>query len=703
MLTKEKIIEFMERAAYKPLTTEELMNELAAEPTSISQILRELETEGKIYFTKSGRYGLPEKMDLVVGTLQGHPKGFGFLIPDKPGIADIYIGSGNLKGAMNNDKIVVKVITKPGQGEKLEGETVKILKRANENVVGTFEKSKNFGFVIADENRLGQDIFIPQGLAQGAKTGDKVVVKITRWPEPRRNPEGEIIQILGPKDAPGVDIESIIWKYHLPVDFPQAVKDEVNSMDLEVTDKDIENRRDLRELLMITIDGEDAKDLDDAVSLERTETGLYRLGVHIADVSHYVKEGSALDQEAYNRATSFYLVDRVIPMLPRELSNGLCSLHPRVNRLSMSCIMDIDNDGNVVHHEIFPSVIHIDERMTYNKVARILIDKDEELRRDYSHIVPMVEEMEQLCLVLRNRRFKRGAIDFDFPETKVKLDEQGTPIEIVKVERTIADQVIEEFMLVCNEVVAEHMHWLEVPFVYRIHEDPAEAKLSTLNTFLNTFGLGIRGLNKIHPRALQQVLEKVKGKKEERVVSTIMLRSMKQARYSEESVGHFGLAAQYYSHFTSPIRRYPDLIIHRIMRESLFGEGMSEKRKNKLAKMVPDIALQSSLQERIAVEAERDTKDLKKIQYMKQFIGETYEAIISGVTSFGIFVELDNLVEGLIHVRTMNDDYYHFREEQYCLIGEHTKKVFQIGDPIKVKLVNVNEDQKEIDFEIVQE
>lgn len=698
----ERILAYMHKAAYKPLTAEELMRELGGDNLDeFFKVLYGMEQAGEIICTRRMRYGLPEKLNLIVGKLQGHQDGFGFLIPARPGHEDVFIGADSMNGAMHGDRVIARFKGAGRRGMREEGEIIRILQRGSAKLVGTFEQDRQHGFVVPDEKRVAQDIFIAKGMEQGAQTGDKVVVEITRWPEKRRNAEGKVIEIIGRKGEPGIDIESIIWKFNLPREFPQDVQQEVHKVAPEVAAADIEGREDLRNLLMVTIDGEDAKDLDDAVSVEILPNGNYLLGVHIADVGHYVTYGSALDKEAYQRATSVYLVDRAIPMLPRELSNGICSLNPRVDRLTQSVFMEIDETGKVLNNRVVESVIKTNERMTYTNVKKILVDKEPELRQRYDYLVETFENMEKLCHILRKRRLDRGAIDFDFPEVKVKLDEQGRPVAIVKQERTIADQIIEEFMLVANETVAERYFWMEVPFLYRIHEEPDEEKLTNLNMFLANFGLGVKGMKKIRPRALQDIVNRVAGRPEQRVVNTLLLRSMKQARYSEENLGHFGLAAKFYTHFTSPIRRYPDLVIHRIIKEIIKNGSLNEKRRAKLVKFLPAAATQSSEQERFAMEAERDSVDLKKVEFMLDKVGQEFDGIISGVTSFGMFVELDNLVEGLVHVTTMHDDFYEFVENQYSLVGRHTRRTFRIGQPVRVELTRVNIDERQLDFELL--
>lgn len=700
---KERILEFMREDAYKPLLFGELTTVLDVPKTDTDlfrNVIEELEAEGKIFKTHKDRYGVPERMNLIVGYLQGNERGYGFVVPDDEDIKDIFIPSDGLNGAMHHDRVIARVNKKVIGDKRSEGEIIRIIKRANETVVGTFESSKYFGFVVPDDRRISGDIFIPKDELNGAKSGQKVVAQILVWPEKRRNAEGRIVEIIGDKNEPGADILSIIKSYNLKEDFPEEVIKQAESISQTVTEDMIKGRRDLRGLRMVTIDGEDAKDLDDAVSIERLPNGNYKLGVHIADVSFYVTEGSPLDREALKRGTSVYLVDRVIPMLPKSLSNGICSLNPRIDRLAFSVMMEIDSSGKVVDHEIFESVINIEERMTYTNVYKILEENDEELIKRYEYLLNDFKTMKELALILRRKRTLRGAIDFDFDEAKIILDEKGRPVEVKKYEITIANKIIEEFMLICNETVAEHFYWSNTPFVYRIHEEPDSEKIETFAEFVHNLGYTLKGINKIHPKALQDLLEKAKGTKEETIISTVMLRSLQKARYSHINHGHFGLAAKYYSHFTSPIRRYPDLIIHRIMKEYLKGR-MNPDRENVLNERLPDITKLCSERERAAEEAERETDDLKKVEYMKKHEGEVFEGIISGVTSFGMFVELSNTIEGLVRMSSMEDDYYIFNEKQYSLIGEKSRKVYRIGDTVNVMLVRADIAARKIEFTIV--
>lgn len=698
----------MRETAYKPMTYQELEQHFeiqdADEFKQFLKLLNELEQRGEILRTRSDRYGVPERMNLLRGRLQTHPKGFGFLIPDDKEHPDVYIHANDMQSAMNGDTILVRITAKGTAGGRLEGEVVRIVKRANTEVVGTFQNYETYGFVIVDDKRIVKDIFVPQEAMKGAVDGQKVVVKIVKYPEGRSLAQGEVIEILGHKNDPGVDILSIIRKHGLPEAFPPDVLAEAEEVPDKISEEELQGRRDLRGKRIVTIDGEDAKDLDDAVHVERLEGGGYRLGVHIADVGYYVREKSKLDQEAYNRGCSVYLVDRVIPMLPHRLSNGICSLNPHVDRLTLTCEMEFDDKARVVKHDIYTSVIRSVERMTYTNVRKILTEEDPELMERYKDLIEDFRIMEELATKLRSARMARGAIDFDFQEAKVLVDENGKPTDIVKRERSIAERIIEEFMLVANETVAEHFFWLKLPFLYRIHEDPDSEKMMNFMQFISNFGYVVRGKgNRVHPRALQTLLEEIKETREETVISTMMLRSMKQARYDAESQGHFGLAAEFYTHFTSPIRRYPDLVIHRIIREVVENGGqLSEAREEYLASRMQDIADQSSERERVAVEAERDTEALKKAEFMLDKIGEEFTGIISSVTSFGMFVELDNTVEGLIRLSDLADDYYHFHEMQMALIGERTSKVYRIGDEVRVRVARVNMDEHTIDFELVE-
>lgn len=703
MQLREAIIKYMKEKAYRPLLAEELAYRLGIANKDLSlflDVLRDMEREGDIVRTRKGRYGIPERMDLIVGHLQCHQNGFGFVIPRDEFYEDVYIPAEGLNGAMHNDKVIAKLVKRRGEGRRTEGEIIRILERSNRRIVGVFERSRNFGFVIPDDPRILQDIYVPGDQTMDAKNNYKVLVEITRWPEKRRNPEGRVIEVLGHKDDVGVDILSIIKAHGIPEEFPSRVLKEAEAIPDTVREEDIQGRVDLRGMNIVTIDGADAKDLDDAVSVERLPNGNYRLGVHIADVAHYVKENSALDKEAYKRGTSVYFVDRVVPMLPPKLSNGICSLNPRVDRLAMTVFMEIDSYGKVVDYDIMESVIRTKERMTYTDVSDILEKGDSKLIDRYGYLVEDFKLMEELCRILNRKREKRGSIDFDFQETKVIVDEEGRPVDIVKVDRRIAERIIEEFMLACNETIAEHMYWMGVPFIYRVHEEPDPEKLEQFNEFIYSFGYSIKGVREVHSKALQKLLQKIKGRKEERIINTLLLRSLKRARYFHHNLGHYGLAADYYCHFTSPIRRYPDLVIHRIIKEMLKGK-LKENRIEYLSRFVEKASFQSTDRELAAEEAEREVEDLKKVEYMIDRLGEEFEGIVSGVTAFGIFVELDNGVEGMVRVSSMEDDFYHYDEKRYMLIGERTKRTFRIGDTVRVQVARASLSDRKLDFVLV--
>lgn len=702
---KETLLSFMREEAYRPMDIQELVSVFDINPDeykSFKKVLKAMEKEGLIVRTKKDKFGVPERLGLISGKLEVHSKGYGFLLPENEGEKDVFIPSSSMNGAMNGDKVLVQITREDINGKKREGEVKEVLSRANNKIIGVYEDSRNFGFVVPEDSRLNQDIFISKKDRNGANEGDLVICEIVKWADKRRSPEGVIKEVLGKKGDKGLDILTIIKKYGLPEEFPAKVLNYAENIEEEIPEKEYARRVDLRNLRMVTIDGEDAKDLDDAVSIERLDNGKFRLGVHIADVSHYVKEKNPLDREALKRATSVYLIDRVIPMLPKKLSNGICSLNPKVDRLALSCFMIIDKKGKVIQHEIEETVIKTSERMTYTDVTKILENNDEELIKRYDYLVDDFKAMEELCNILREKRMRRGAIDFNFEESKIILNDLGKPVDIKPYDRAIANRIIEEFMLVCNETIAEHMYWTNLPFVYRIHEDPDEEKLEKFKEFVYNLGYVVRWGQEAHPRALQDILDKVKGKKEETVVSTLLLRSMMQAKYSPECVGHFGLAAKYYCHFTSPIRRYPDLQIHRIIKEQLNGK-IDEKRIAKLSNIVEIASKQSSEMERLAQEAEREVDDLKKAEYMQERIGEEFSAIISSVTSFGLFAELPNTIEGLIHITALDDDYYIYDEAHLCLIGERTKKVYRLGDEVKVRCSRVDIDNREVYFDLIEE
>lgn len=702
---KQKILAYMESADYIPLKRKEMRVVLSvpdADKEEFEQIVTELIAEGKIIETKRGKLSAPKALQMATGTFLSHAKGFGFVTPEEGG-NDIFIPASETNGAMQKDKVLYKVIQKSSDGKKAEGTIIKVLERANSRIVGLFEQVKGYGFVIADDKKFAKDIFIAKELTMGAVTGHKVVVEITDYGADRRNPEGKIVEILGHINDPGVDILSVIKRYDLAVEFEKEVYQEIENLETEVKEEDKIGREDLRDVLTITIDGEDAKDLDDAVSLQMLQNGNFELGVHIADVSHYVKFNTELDKEAYRRGTSVYLVDRVIPMLPHKLSNGICSLNPNTDRLALSCIMEIDHRGQVLDHKVVNSVIHSDYRMTYTAVREILEDGTPALLAEYQEIVPMLQNMNKLRMVLAEKRKKRGSVNFDLPESKIILDENGKPIDIRPYERSIATNLIEEFMLVCNETIAENFFWQEVPFVFRSHQEPDEEKTEKMEQFLRGFGYRVKKKDgELHPREIQKVLSEIEGKTEERVITRVVLRSMMQARYTADNQGHFGLAAKYYCHFTSPIRRYPDLQIHRLIKMILAGE-MNGKKEESLRRKMPEIAAHCSKRERIADEAERDTDNLKKVEYMMDKVGEYYEGIISGVTSWGIFVELPNTVEGMVALAQMDDDYYEFDEKNMLVFGRKSGKTYRLGDTVEVMVAKVSKEMGTIDFVFAEE
>ena len=702
MTIREKILELVNAKDYKPMIKEEILTKFDIDVSSKKEfykILDSLEKEGLIIKTGNERYAPINKDYLVVGTLEGNERGFGFVIPDDKDREDVFIPAENMIGAMHGDRVIANILNKSIGGRRDEGEIIRILSRENQFVVGTFEENKNFGFLIPDDQKITHDIFIPKGSYGEAKNRQKVVVEITMWPEPRRNPEGKVVEVLGYVGEKGTDILSIIRQFKLPEEFPERIIDIASNIEQTISPNELEGRTDLRHLKTFTIDGADAKDLDDAISIEVLENGNYSLGVHIADVAHYVKENSPIDKEALNRGNSVYLIDRVVPMLPRELSNGICSLNPNEDRLTLSVIMEINRNGNVSNHRIMESVINSKARLIYDDVSDFLENDDEAAKEKLKDLLTELKDMEELARILNNKRETRGSIDFDFPETMIILDDNGYPVEIKKMERRIANRMIEEFMLVANETVAEEYFWAEIPFLYRIHEEPAQEKLNDFGKFIHNFGYKLKG-KEIHPKELQLLTKEIKGKKEEIVISTLLLRSLKKAKYSSVPDIHFGLAAKYYSHFTAPIRRYPDLVIHRIIKANLNGKLGIDKQLF-LEENLPEIADYTSMTERRAEEAEREVEDMKKAQYMSDKIGEEYEGIISSLTNFGIFVQLENTIEGLVHFRSMLDDYYNFDEENYYIIGERTKKIYRLGDTVNIEVVGADPLRRNIDFALI--
>ena len=699
---KKMIYDFMCEDMYVPMKIKELCIVLGVskeDRPQLERILLELQEEGKITLSKRGKYAKSEIKQLV-GIFTAHQKGFGFVSIEGED-EDIFIPADDVNGAMHQDTVEVS-ISPVVTGRRREGKILKIIERGMKQVVCTFDKSENFGFAIPDNPKFGTDIFVPLERSKGAVSGHKVVIEITDYGKRGKHPEGKVIEIIGHINDPGTDILSIVRAYDMPVEFSEKIMRQVENVSNEVSEADMAGRMDIRDWMMVTIDGEDAKDLDDAVSL-RMEGENYILGVHIADVSNYVQERSALDVEALKRGTSVYLVDRVIPMLPHKLSNGICSLNENVNRLALSCIMTINPKGEVIDHQIAETVIRTNRRMTYTNVKKILVDRDPEVIAEYEELVPMFEKMEELAKILRKKRMKRGSIDFDFPETKVVLDKSGKPIEIKPYDRNVATKIIEDFMLIANETVAQHFFWQEIPFVYRTHDNPDSEKIHKLSTFINNFGYTIHiGTDEVHPKELQKLLEKIEGSEEEALISRLTLRSMKQARYTTSCTGHFGLATNYYCHFTSPIRRYPDLQIHRIIKETLRGR-MKDKRIEHYEEILNEVAKHSSEMERRADEAERETIKLKKVEYMEDHIDEEFEGVISGVMEWGFFVELPNTVEGLVRVTELRDDFYQFYEDTYELVGEATNRRFKLGQKIRVRVLSTDRIMRTIDFGLVED
>lgn len=711
MNLKEEIIAIIKSADYEPMSVSDFQDALGLSSADsfrdLIKILVELEQTGMVTRTKQDRYQKQQQKTnsgLVRGTLSQNKKGFAFLRPDDQEMEDIFIPPTKINRAMDGDVVLVEV--KKSRGDfrkgKFEGEVKTIESHSIKQVVGTFSEARHFGFVVPDDKRIMQDIFVPKGQELGAVEGHKVLVQITQYSDGTNSPEGQISAILGHKNDPGVDILSIIYQHGIEIEFPDDVLKEAENVPETILPDELKGRRDLRDELTITIDGADAKDLDDAIAVKKLGNGNTELTVSIADVSYYVTEGSALDREAYDRATSVYLVDRVIPMIPHRLSNGICSLNPEVDRLAMSCRMEIDAQGQVVKHEIFESVIHSNARMTYDAVNRIITDKDAATRAQYPEIVPMLDLAQTLSQQLIAMRKKRGEIDFDIKEAKVIVNEEGIPKEVVTRERGEGERLIESFMLIANETVAEHFNQMEVPFIYRIHEQPKSERLRQFFDFITNFGIMVKGTGEdIHPSTLQNIHEEIAGRPEDMVISTMMLRSMQQARYDADNLGHFGLAADYYTHFTSPIRRYPDLIVHRLVRKYLIEKSMDGRAMHEWEEKLPQIAEHTSNRERRAIDAERDTDELKKAEFMIQHIGDEFEGVISSVANFGMFVELPNTIEGMVNMQNMSDDYYHFDERQMALIGERKAKVYRIGDVVKVKVIHVDVDERQIDFQIV--
>lgn len=700
---KKMIDEFVNSKGYRSMSIKEMAMVLqvpSREKKDFREVLDALAMEGKISIDLKGKIK-PLPADVKVGRYMATQRGFGFVRVENEE-DDIFIPGVHTKGALDGDTVQVLVKKEGGEGKRREGQVLNILERGNSIIVGTYTRSRNFGFVTPDNQKFTKDIYVAKAESKGAVTGHKVVVEITDFGDEQRKPEGRVLEILGHVNDPGVDILSVIKAYGLPEEYPDEVMKQIEDIPDEVEESQKAGRADFRDLQTVTIDGEDAKDLDDAITLSK-EGNMYHLGVHIADVSQYVTEGSPLDKEALKRGTSIYLVDRVIPMIPHKLSNGICSLNQGVDRLALSCMMDINEKGEIVKHKICESVINVTRRMSYTSVHKIVEENDEQERKEYEELIPMFEMMYELAEILQAKREKRGSIDFDFPEAKIILDEKGKPIDVKEYERTQANRIIEEFMLAANQTVAEEYFWSELPFVYRTHETPDMEKIQNLALFIENFGYTLKiKEDEIHPKEIQKLMRAIAGKPEEGLIGRLALRSMKQARYTTDCEGHFGLAMKYYCHFTSPIRRYPDLQIHRIIKENLHG-GMKEKRIEHYQKILPEVTEQTSALERRADDAEREVEKMKKAEYMEQFVGKDFEGTISGLTTWGMYVELPNTIEGMIRVADIPGDYYYYDEDLHRMVGENTGKVYKMGEPLRIIVAGVDKLTRTIDFVLYQE
>ena len=705
MLNKEDIIlEFMKDEDYTPMKAKEIAIILGVpkkEYSKFTEAIKKLEENYKIAKNKKNRYRIIEEK-YIEGIYRKNQKGFGFVkVEGREG--EIYISKDNSLRALNGDRVIVEILEEENKLKNAEGRIKKIIKHEKDTVVGTFQNRQNFGFVVPDDKALGTDIFISKSNFGKARDGHKVLVQITKYPEKGKNAEGKIIEVLGSPNQAGVDMLSLIKEYNLPSTFPEPVVEEAKKYGNKIDTQDIKNRIDCRQHTIFTIDGEDAKDLDDAVRVIKLDNGNYRLDVHIADVSYYVREGSLLDKEAQIRGTSIYMLSRVIPMLPRELSNGICSLNQGEDRFTLSCSMEITPQGKTISAEVYKGIINVAERMNYHDVQKILDKSDEQILKKYEKYIKDFELMEELANILKNRRLEQGYLNLDIPESKIELDKEGRAIGVGKYQTSFSNAIIEHFMLSANEAIAEKFYWLEAPFIYRVHEDPDLDKVKDLNKFLFDFGLKIKIVNeKIYPTEVSKILEEIKGKEEERVISTLILRTLKLARYEAQNKGHFGIASKYYCHFTSPIRRYPDLFIHRVISKYLEDNYVvDEEWITDFMEKAEQRASSSSEREKVATKVERDSEDLKKAEYMQNKIGEEYEGIVSSVTQFGIFVELENTVEGLIRFENLGDEYFIYDEERKRLIGERTKTTYKIGDKVKIRVISANKMLRQIDFEII--
>ena len=712
MYSREDVLRLVTEQVHHPATARELAQLLRIpreERAGFKRQLKALVAEGVLLQIRGNRFGLAEKMDLIAGRLQTNAGGFGFVVPDhveavnrSEGRRDIYVAAGNLMEAMHGDRVIVRIERQSERGP--EGRIIRILERSQTTVVGRFElDSAKLGYVVPFDRRVLTDIHVPTGQSGAAEPGEMVIVEITRWPTPTRGPVGHVVEVLGRIEEPGVDTQIIIRKHHIPDVHSEAAIVEAQRIGGVVKDKDIRGRTDFRSVITVTIDGEHARDFDDAITIERLANGHYWLGVHIADVSHYVQEGSALDEAAYERATSVYFPERAVHMFPAELATGLCSLNPRVDRLVQSCVMEVDRRGNVVRYEMHDGVINSDARMTYTQVNAILTGRDADTIARYAGLVPMFELMHELFEVLNGRRRRRGAIDFDLPETEIVLSERGQIEAIIPSERNVAHRLIEEFMLLANETVASHLAAHDVPALHRVHESPDLKKVADFEEFISTLGYSLAAQgHALRPKHFQKLIDRMRGTPEERPIAALMLRTMQKARYDAASLGHFGLAAEHYTHFTSPIRRYPDLVVHRMLRESRHGQ-IPEARREELVEELPEVARHTSEMERRADEAERELLQWKKVRFMADKVGDEYHGYVTGVASFGLFVELiEHYVEGLVHISSMADDYYRFVEQMHTLRGEHTKRVYRLGDRVEVQVVRVDMERRQVDLGLVE-
>jgi len=705
MLNHEQVLKLIREKLDHPATPRELLQRLKLprqQRATFKKLLGDLVESGALVQTRGNRYGLPDRMNLVVGKVVTHPRGFGFVVPDRPledVKGDLYIAGSNLNQAMHGDRVVARIERYTENGA--EGRILRILERGSGTVVGRFDvdDASGRGFVVPFDRRLIMDVEVPSNEFQGAKPADMVVVEITRWPTPARGPLGRVTEVLGDINEPGVDTEIIIRKYGIPDEHSDEAVAEAQRIGTTVREKDLRGRTDFRPWTIVTIDGEHARDFDDAISLEKLANGNYWLGVHIADVAHYVQEGSALDGEAYERGTSVYFPERAVHMFPSELATGLCSLNPQVDRLVQSCLMEVDRKGTVVRYELHDGIIHSNARMTYTDVNAILTERDAAMIAKYKDLVPLFERMRELFEILNKRRHRRGSIDFDLKEPEIVLDDEGMVEAIIAAERNVAHRIIEEFMLLANETVAQHLDDHGVPTLYRIHEEPDPLKVEEFEEFISTLGYSLAAPpDGVKPRHFQKLVEKMHGTPEEKPIAFLMLRTMQKARYDEQNLGHFGLAAKSYTHFTSPIRRYPDLVVHRTLREARHG-GMGEDRKEELTDDLPEIARQTSERERRADDAERELVQWKKVRFMADKVGDEFDGYITGVTSFGLFIELiEHFVEGLVHISTMADDYYRFVERAHILHGENTGREYRLGDRVTVQVIKVDMERRQVDL-----